>query len=161
VRVKGAIDFREFTHVWALGEKRVYLGDLYEYIREIELGLHAFVRETLKAACGENAWWRAVPEEIRVTCVGAKERDDEPLDDPFCYTTFIHLSGIMDKNWATFSPVLPPGFAGLSKKDFASRMARLNRLRNAVMHPVRGDAITEEEFAFVRSLHQDWIKGQD
>lgn len=34
-------------------------------------------------------------------------------------------------------------------------MARLNRIRNVVMHPVRGTRLTEDDFAFVRKFRED------
>jgi hypothetical protein len=39
------------------------------------------------------------------------------------------------------------------KQDFLLSLQRLNRIRNVVMHPVKGIRLTDEDFEFVRRLH--------
>lgn len=85
-----------------LAEDRVWRGDLYEYIADIELALHDRVKRALaeRFGDGEAGWWRqGVPSPVRTTWVTARE-SDSPADHPFAYTTFIHLGEIIEKNWA-------------------------------------------------------------
>ncbi|MBA7684047.1 hypothetical protein ES703_92436 [subsurface metagenome] len=91
-----------------LGETESLLGDMYDYIREIEMILHDMIKKILKAEYKENWWHKGVPLSIRKECVARKEEDEEPVKDPYCYTTFINLSVIIERNWQIFSFVLPP-----------------------------------------------------
>lgn len=131
---------------------RVVLGDMYEMVRNIEVRLHTFVKRAFIAEYGEENWWRGgVPDRIRADCAALLEKDPEPAAEPYCYTHLIALREVLDKGWGVLSRYLPPGIAG-NKKDLMERLLRLNRIRNAVMHPVRGDQLSEEEFEFVRML---------
>lgn len=131
-------------------DARVVLGDMYELLRDIELNLHTSMRDLLEAEHGQNDWWRrGVPENIRRECAATLEGDQQPADHPYCYTTLIHLKDILDKQWAVFTKVLPKGLSQ-DKKALLERLVRLNQIRNAVMHPVRGTTLTADDFAFVR-----------
>ena len=134
----------------------VFRGDLYEYLADTEVALHRMVREVLVEEFGpaEAQWWRqGIPAEIRKTCVQLREDDPDPTEDPFAYTTLIHLAKIIDQHWRLFSGRLPPQFAH-DKKRLSQEFTRLNFLRNAVMHPVKGRSWGREEFAFVRDWHR-------
>jgi len=125
-----------------------FLGDMYQIITDLELTLHYFIRQALTFMFGDD-WWRAsVPEPIRKECRNAQEGDLEPVEDPFCYTNFIHLKQIIDKHWGKFVGVLPNDLAR-NKPDLLSRLSRLNQIRNRVMHPVKQRAPSEDDFAFV------------
>jgi hypothetical protein len=133
----------------------VFRGDLYEYLADTEVALHRMVRETLEEEFGpaEGQWWRqGVPAEIRKACVQSREDDPDPVH-VFAYTTLIHLAKIIDHHWRLFSERLPPQLAH-DKKRLSHDFARLNSLRNAVMHPVKGKSWGREEFAFVRHWHR-------
>jgi hypothetical protein len=146
------IDRAEIELYMGLRDARIALGDMYELIRDIELTLHQHVRATLTAALGED-WWRdGVPENIRVDCVSMRERDPQPEDDAYCYTTLMSLHKIIDCSWGVISQEMPPHLRG-KKKEFLAELSKLNRIRNAVMHPVRGTSLTEADFVFVRHLH--------
>jgi len=134
---------------------RVVLGDMYELIRALELRLHDFIKQAFTAEFGEEQWWRSgVPDVIRADCAALREKDPEPAEDPYCYTHLISLREILDKKWAILSRYLPERFKD-KKKDLQERLLRLNRIRNAVMHPVRKAVLTEDEFEFVRDLEKD------
>ena len=139
-----------------LRDARVDLGDTYELIRDLELSLHRFIREALVREYGIENWWReGVPLGVREDCAVINERDAEPAQDLFCYTTVMHLFVVLDKQWNTFSPFLPAQLKG-NKQEFLGRLKRLNSIRNKVMHPVKGYVITEEDFDFLRELHADF-----
>jgi hypothetical protein len=134
---------------------RVVLGDMYEIVRNIEVRLHSFIKYQLIAEYGEENWWRAgVPEKIRAECAALREKDPEPAADAYCYTHLIALREVLEKAWPVLSKHLPGQIAS-NKKDLLDRLLQLNRIRNAVMHPVRGDRLSEEEFEFAYALEAD------
>ena len=50
---------------------------LYQSIRDIEIGLHSFIRRTLQDRFGinENDWWvQGVPETVRIECATRREK---------------------------------------------------------------------------------------
>jgi hypothetical protein len=133
---------------------RVVLGDLYELVRNIEVRLHRFIKEAFIQEYGEEGWWRGgIPDRIRADCAAVRERDPEPADDAYCYTTLLNLREILDKQWSVLGPRLPKKIQS-DKKEFLDALKRLNGIRNAVMHPVRSDRFTDDDFEFVRSLEQ-------
>jgi hypothetical protein len=124
------------------------LGDMYQLVADVEMTLHAFVRQGLEFMFGEKWWREGVSENIRKECVTSQEGDPEPTDDPFCYTNFIHLKQILDKHWGNFQRVLPVNLAR-NKNEFLTRLVKLNQIRNRVMHPVKQQSPTEDDFVFV------------
>lgn len=134
---------------------RVVLGDMYELVRSLEVRLHAFVKQAFIAEYGEEQWWRSgVPDSIRAECAALLEKDPEPAEEPYCYTHLINIREMLDKKWPVLSKYMPSHLLN-RKKDILERLLRLNRIRNAVMHPVRNTALTEDEFEFVRDLEHD------
>jgi hypothetical protein len=134
---------------------QVVMGDMYEMVRNIELRLHRFLRAVFVARFGEDGWWRGgVPDRIRAECAMLLEKDPEPASEPYCYTHLIGLRETLDKSWSVVSEHLPKDLAS-NKRDLMERITRLNRIRNGVMHPVRGDVFTEDDFAFVHELESD------
>lgn len=139
---------------------------MYEFLREIELTLHSIVKETLVSKYGpkESEWWKeGIPEKIRLQCETSRRSDEEPANELFCYTTFIHLVKILEDKWELFHDVLPAALSSNQKQLF-SDLQKLNRIRNAVMHPVKGLTPTEDDFALVREfrakLRKDSEKGE-
>jgi hypothetical protein len=53
-----------------------------------------------------------------------------------------------DERWELLSAGLSAS-ARADKRQFLSGLDRLNRIRNCVMHPVRGTPPTGEDFAFL------------
>jgi hypothetical protein len=133
----------------------VVLGDMYEIVRSIEVRLHRFVKRVFVAEFGEDEWWRGgVPDGIRAECAALLEKDPEPAPEPYCYTHLIALREILDRKWSVLAKYLP-GEIAQNKKDLLERLRQLNRIRNNVMHPVRGGQLSEEEFEFVYNLKDD------
>jgi hypothetical protein len=120
-------------------------------ICDIEVQLHRFVRETLESAYKER-WWRdGIPEQIRIECQALKEKDSTPLEDPYHYTTFIHLKTIIDKNWSKFFVLLPKAFAS-NKQNALSDLQRLSEIRNRVMHPVKTISSYKSDYRLARKF---------
>lgn len=133
----------------------IVLGDMYEAVRNIEVRLHRFIKRVFISEFGEEEWWRGgVPSDIRAECAALREKDPEPAPEPFNYTHLIALREILDRKWGILSKQLPPEVAQ-NKKELLDRLLQLNRIRNNVMHPVRGGLLTEEEFEFVYNLESD------
>lgn len=136
-----------------LRDSRVDLGDMYEFLRDIELRLHEYVRASLVAAYGEENWWRqGVPLPVREDCAVTSERDPEPAQELYCYTTIMNLRFIFDREWPALSSHLPNKLRS-DKQEFLEGLRRLNRIRNIVMHPVKGIRLSDDDFEFVRRLH--------
>lgn len=133
----------------------VVLGDMYEALRNIEVRLHRFIKRVFIAEFGEEDWWRGgVPDTIRAECAALREKDPEPAPEPYNYMHLMGLREILDRKWAVLSKHLPAD-AVQNKKELMERLLQLNRIRNNVMHPVRGGMLTEEEFEFVYTLESD------
>jgi hypothetical protein len=112
------------------------------------------VFQILKQAFGgaETGYWRTgVPVQIRKKCQERREEDEEPCDSPFQYTTLIELSQIIKKNWSLFQTKLPKGYSA-DGAIIAKDLTRLNRIRNAVMHPVKRRRWSEGDFQFASKL---------
>lgn len=141
-----------------LRQSPIALGDMYEHLREIEVKLHEAIKFILMNEYGDgdwrerNSWWRkGIPANIRAECDRAWEEDEEPGEEPFCYTNFIQLKEILSHRWNLFSRFLPKPLSS-DKSRFLSELVRLNRIRNYVMHPVKGLNPSIEDFAFVREF---------
>jgi hypothetical protein len=128
---------------------------MYEAVRNIEVRLHRFIKRVFIAEFGEEEWWRGgVPDNIRAECAALREKDPEPAPEPYNYTHLMGLREILDRKWSVLSKHLPAESAQ-NKKELMDRLVQLNRIRNNVMHPVRGGMLTEEEFEFVYNLEAD------
>lgn len=135
-----------------LRDARVALGDMYEMVRDIELALHDRIREAFVREYGDEHWWReGVPANVRAECAALYEHDPDPAPEAYGYTSLIHLREILDKRWDVLGAAFPPALRADRKKLMAD-LVTLNRIRNAVMHPVRRAAFTDREFLFVRDF---------
>ena len=144
-----------------LRDARVDLGDMYEFVREIELRLHDYIRTGLVAEYGEQEWWRkGVPLPVREDCAVMNERDAEPVTSLYCYTTLMNLRFILDREWNTLSKNLPGGLRA-DKQKFLADITQLNRIRNIVMHPVKGVMFTADDFDFVRRLRRQLLQAEE
>ena len=116
--------------------------------------MHQLVRSLLEREYGPTAddWWRkGIPSPIRVKCVSRREEDEDPAQDPYAYTTILDLVTIVAKNWALFQNELPNDYAS-NRKQFENDLARLNGIRNSVMHPVKERKWSDDDFVFVGQM---------
>lgn len=130
------------------------LGDMYSDLREVETTLHTFIQTHLKSRLGpsESEWWRkGVPVQIRKNCQVRREEDDEPAAEPYCYTDLLDLGRIIEDNWSSFQGCLSEPFRN-NRKQLLDQLRRLNGIRRAMMHPVRRNAPTEDDFDSVRAF---------
>ncbi len=141
-----------------LRTRSTFAGDLYEHVSETEIALHDLVSKALREMFGEEEsgyWRKGVPQPIRKKCQERREGDEEPCDSPLQYTTLIELSQIIGDNWTLFQPLLPKQYQS-NKKVLSADFARLNWIRNAVMHPVKRRRWSESDFQFAAKLHEDF-----
>lgn len=138
----------------SLRRSNVFYGDMYEFVSGVEKSIHQLVRARLEHEFGtdESGWWRkGVPKNIRVRCAERYEEDDEPAPEPYAYTSFIDLGKIIADNWNLFTSHLPERYR-VNRKRLEADLTRLNRIRNSVMHPIKGKKWSEDDFEFVRLL---------
>jgi len=141
------------------GDARHALGDMYEDIRTIETFLHNLIHEKLMEIYGEGEfeWWRkGIPISVRQNCQSRREQDEDPVEDPYCYTDLLDLWHILDKQWNVLREALPDKLKA-DKHILRKRLIRLNLIRNNVMHPVRGVTPCEDDFEFVRDLKEQLL----
>jgi hypothetical protein len=134
-------------------------GDMYRYLRDLEVSLHQRIRKELERAfpAHDDAWWReGVPLAIRQRCVTTKEAEPEQISDPFAYTNLIDLKKILETNWAVFKGALPKSLTN-NRQELLTRFDKLNNIRNGVMHPIKPIPIEKEDFIFVREMHVDLV----
>lgn len=142
--------------------ERQAIAEHYLQIRELERYLHQTVRESLESTYGanEDGWWRkGIKRETREACLSRRERDAEGTRyEPFAYTTLGELKGIIQSGqskkleFAFFN-----GLSGAERQEFLDNFERLNAIRNSVMHPVRVDVPSDEQFRFIQDLHDQII----
>src|SRR6266545_190628 len=147
------VTWEELRVVVSFHQPEAPFGDMYEDVRTIECGLHRMVRSVLEEQFGdgEAGWWRqGVPINIRQDCQVRREEDLHPAAEPWCYTDLKHLERIIDRRWSMIAAHLP--VRPEDKQSVLRDLARLNQIRNQVMHPVRAERPSEEDFEFVRAL---------
>lgn len=137
----------------SLRSGKVPLGDMYEWIYRIETELHSLVKAVLQANFGAKWWRKGIPVEIRARCAERKERDEdfEIALEPYCYTHFIDLRTIIDRNWSLFSKAVP-GSVAKDKRRLLSGLNTLNGIRNRVMHPAKAKPPDEKTFTWVHDF---------
>jgi len=138
-----------------LRDARVAFGDMYEFIRDIEVNLHDLVKSTLISEYSKDWWRKGVPNQIRADCASSLELDPEPASEAYSYTTFIQLGKILEAQWDIFKKTLPKRLAS-DRRATIRRLEKLNHIRNSVMHPIKNLQLTDKDFAFVRELRADF-----
>lgn len=138
--------------------RRVYLGDMYVFIAELERTLHEKVKSVLIRSYGpdETQWWKnGVNEKIRQKCAAARQLDAKFESHEYSYTTLIDLKEILDEKKSMFFARLPEKVVVNNNniKTLLSDLTLLNGIRNQVMHPVREGDPTERDFLFIREMH--------
>jgi predicted transcriptional regulator len=170
---QGCAISREEIEVFVSLEDKA-LGDMYDYIREIELTLHFIVKLVLCKEFKKDWWNKGIPVVIRKECASRKEEDVEPNEwehgeseqgegllpdeDKYRYTTFINLSTIIDKQWNIFIRAFPNLVS--DKKKLCRDIEKLNRIRNKVMHPIKRPIFAESDFSFVHDFHKEILANE-
>jgi Helix-turn-helix domain len=151
------VDEDDVVTVLLYGDARYALGDMYEDLCHIEIGLHRLIRAGLEGQFGpgESGWWRkGVRLNIRRKCQERREEDEAiDLPEPYCYTDLIDLREILKDNWADLADFLPKEMR-TQKRELLADLVRLNEIRRVVMHPVRNTTPSEADFEFVRTLRR-------
>ncbi len=138
-----------------LRQTSMFRADMYDYVSRLELSIHELVRECLVHQHGldNKAWWRqGVPLKIRQGCAARNQEDIDPIEDLFSYTMLMDLHEIINGDWGKFFVGRVPDYYRNSRPALKSDFNRLNRIRNAVMHPIRDRRWREEDFEFVLEM---------
>ncbi len=139
------------------GDAGRLLGEVYEHLRDIEVGLHRLIREAFikEFGDGELGWWRqGIPRDVRIKTQSRREEDDAPQpSEPYGYTDLIDLRLILDRQWKILAPYLPPRVRG-DRRLLLDELLRLNHLRRIIMHPVRGSLPTEDDLDFLHHMRK-------
>ena len=135
---------------------RLY-GEVYEHLRDIEVGLHRLIREAFvrEFGEGETGWWRqGIPRDVRIKAQSRREEDDalQP-SEPYGYTDLIDLRLILDRQWKVLAPYLPPKARG-DRRVLLDDMLRMNQIRRVIMHPVRGGLPSENDLDFLHHMRR-------
>lgn len=133
---------------------RATASDTYQILSDLERTLHALIKTALVKhfQSSDSGWWaQGVPQQVRVSCAGSRELDEGYSEHPYSYTTLIHLWQIMENNWDILKEYLSPE-ATQNRKVLKNEWVRMNAIRNRVMHPVRGEPPTDEEYEFVKEM---------
>jgi hypothetical protein len=130
-----------------------YIGDLYFYVTDLEKSLHGLIRRVLISEyADDDMWWHyAIPVEVKEKCEKRRHHDKDPADHPYSYTTFLHLKDIVESNWRIFENYLPEAESA-DRRALVDALFAANIVRNKVMHPVRQDIPSDEEFQCVLEL---------
>lgn len=133
------------------------LGEVYEHVRDIEVGLHRLIRDAFVQEYGaeETGWWRqGIPRDVRIKAQSRREEDNaaEP-SEPFGYTDLIDLRLILDRQWKILAPYLPPKARG-DRPALLDDLLRLNQIRRVIMHPVRGTVPDEDDLDFLYHMRK-------
>ncbi len=157
--IDGPYDCDELILYASYRKRGVYFGDMYVFLAEMERTLHQKIKSRLIKEYGplDTGWWKkGVPVGVRAKCAEAREYDGEFLAHSYSYTTIIDLKKILEIEWKIFHSHLPQSVVK-NRKAFFGDLNRLNGIRNQVMHPVREQPPTEEDFGFVREMHKKLI----
>jgi hypothetical protein len=153
------VDEDDVEIVRTYGQRRHALGDIYDDIRAIEVELHRLLKSALEEHYGpeEDQWWReGVPTAIREKCGARRESEEKgPVPHAYCFTDLLDLRSIMNKRWTVIATMLPGELAS-NKQGLLADLMRVNEIRRAVMHPVRGDVPSEDDFNFLWSLRRSF-----
>jgi len=149
-----SVDALELQLYFDFRDARIGLGEMYENIRFIETKLHSSIKNFLVDKFGENdnGWWRkGIPTKIRTELSKRFEEDDNPATHQYCYTNLIHLKDIIENNWNDLKSIIPKNISN-DRKNLSKKLVELNKIRNYVMHPVKGIDPTLDDYQFVINL---------
>lgn len=118
---------------------------VYGRISGIERNVHEAICKRLMKVHGPKWWRMGVPTTVRQSCVSLAEMHPDDDVHPSCYMTLINLSETIVSSWNDF------GLSG-SKSSFESCFRDFNKLRNVIMHPLKGKEIRDSDLACVDAL---------
>ena len=135
--------------------------DTYEFLRDLEMTLHRLIRKTLEQAFPkhDDDWWsKGISLETRKRCSAMQEEDADHHLEAYSYTNFIDFMKIIDRNKAKFREVLPMDLADDRKMaQLLKDLEGVNKIRNGVMHPIKGIPLLKAQCDFVRRLRDQLL----
>lgn len=147
-------DVQELSLYLDYQKQHATLGDTYQLLSDLERMLHALFKSVLvkKFGAGDARWWaQCIPETVRISCAQNRERDQGYQEHPYAYTTLMDLWTILDKQWSVLNTHFLTEVTK-DKKQLERDWKKLNSLRNRVMHPVRGEPPSDEDYDFAKEM---------
>ena len=106
-------------------------------LSRIEVQLHQWLVERLRAEYGERWWTEGVPMGTRVQCVSRREEEGSREIPREAYLTLIDLRDIIRRNWKLFGSKMER-MTGVKGKERATQwLVELNEVRKLSAHPVK------------------------
>ena len=126
-------------------------------IPDIQMLISKHVLKLLKYIYGkeEEKWWyEGIPEKVRTDIVERKEKDPEHKEKE-SYFDLVHYGKIISysKNWSEFKKYYAFKEYGNSKEKQLSWFDTLNKLRNRISHPERGN-VSKDELEFLEKVYK-------
>jgi len=113
-------------------------------LRRIERSLHEAICTRLKRRFGLDLWWsEGVPAETRMRCAELHEVENCRYAKESCMN-LLDLSQIAKKNFADLGKTFEDALGVKGKNGAEDWFGKLNKLRNLVAHPLRGDLSNKE-----------------
>jgi len=123
---------------------------------EIQLRISTHVLKLLKTTYGEedDKWWyEGVPERVRKEVVQRRESDPEHKKKEQYFVLMDYMRIIANpKNWNTFKKYYAFKEYGNSKEKQLSWFSKLNKIRNRISHPERGN-VSKDELEFLEKIN--------
>lgn len=128
------------------------LSEGYLMLAPMEIRLHGFVLQRLRDEYGDDDWRkRGVPQSVRVACSKRYEEDDNRYEwEQYLY--LLELTHIIKERWHLFKSYAERLDKFPGKDQLMKWFLELNRLRNLIMHPLKGCALSQEDFEFLRGF---------
>ena len=124
-------------------------------VPDLQLLISNYILDTLRTNFNEteDSWWfEGVPGGVREEIVARREKDPEHLPKER-YFDLIHYEAIANKHFQSlFKDIFGFKELGASKEKQLSWFNRLNRIRNTISHPERGN-ITKEDYDFLKNTY--------
>jgi hypothetical protein len=124
----------------------------YGLLANIEASLALLIRKELSEGFGSEWWRKGVPLKIRQACSNQQDEDPEPAEK-WSYWTISHMVSILEDQWSIFSKVLPKSLT-VDRKVVFSSLTGLNRLRNRIMHPIKGYVLQQDDFQLIDNVYR-------
>lgn len=125
----------------------------YDLCVRIERDMKYSIIRRLMKKHGDHWWVAGVPEKIRKKC--AERREEEACElEVEAYFDLIDLREIIKSNWDEFKQALRSGKQEPNKEKATAWMAKMNKIRNAVMHPSKRE-INADDIETLQESYND------
>jgi hypothetical protein len=126
----------------------------YQVFYCLEKTVRKLINERMDDSYGAKWWDEKVPQEIQGEAKKSMDREEQAgftvrSNDPLDYTTFGHLSQIIQKNWECFGDIFN------NQRAVTKIMSNLNMLRGPIAHC---SLLAEDEIQRLELTLKDWFR---